>query len=162
MRGGVLRPLLLVLALLVLTACQKSSGVLFYDRFGNPNSGWGSESREAYDRGYQEGEYFIEVYEPDWFVWAGPGKRFGDVVVTVDAAGSPALATSASSVATGRRLTSTTSPSPTTATTPLYGSEIAIPKCSAARASCRCPTSPPARPSTDSAPSAGGSAFNFS
>jgi len=80
------RPLLLVLALLLLTACQgKSSGVLFYDRFGNPNSGWGSESREAYDRGYQEGEYFIEVYEPDWFVWAGPGKRFGDVVVAVDA-----------------------------------------------------------------------------
>lgn len=80
------RPLLLVLALLLLTACGgNSSGVLFYDRFGNPKSGWGSESKEAYDRGYQEGEYFIEVYEPDWFVWAGPGKRFGDVVVAVDA-----------------------------------------------------------------------------
>lgn len=79
-------PLLLVLALFLLTACRgESSGILFRDRFGHPNSGWGSESREAYDRGYQEGEYFIEVYEPDWFVWAGPGKRFGNVMVTVDA-----------------------------------------------------------------------------
>ncbi len=80
------RPFLLVLALILLTACRgAASGVLFYDRFGNPDSGWGSESRESYDRGYQEGEYFIEVYEPEWFVWAGPGKRFGDVEVTVDA-----------------------------------------------------------------------------
>lgn len=80
------RPLLLALALILLAACQgKPSGVLFYDRFGTPNRGWGSESRESYDRGYHEGEYFIEVYDPEWFVWAGPGERFGDVVVTVDA-----------------------------------------------------------------------------
>jgi hypothetical protein len=38
------RPLLLVLALLLLTACQQSSGVLFYDRFGNPDSGWGAKA----------------------------------------------------------------------------------------------------------------------
>ncbi|MCS7178780.1 MAG: hypothetical protein N0A03_05835 [Anaerolineae bacterium] len=80
------RPILLMLALCLLAACRgESSGVLFYDRFGNPNSGWGSESRESYDRGYQEGEYFIEVYDPDWFVWTGPGKRFGDVVIAADA-----------------------------------------------------------------------------
>ncbi len=86
MISGNPRPLLLVLALILLTACRgTSSGILFYDRFGNPDSGWGSESRESYDRGYQDGEYFIEVYEPDWFVWAGPGKRFGDAEVMVDA-----------------------------------------------------------------------------
>lgn len=82
-----LRPILpAVLLLLLLAGCQQKGGaVLFYDRFGNPQSGWGSESRESFDRGYQEGEYFIEVYEPDWFAWATPGKRLGDVVVTVDA-----------------------------------------------------------------------------
>lgn len=74
------------LLLLLLAGCRRGgAGLLFYDRFGNPKSGWGSESREFYDRGYQEGEYFIEVYEPDWFAWATPGKRFGDVEVTVDA-----------------------------------------------------------------------------
>lgn len=72
--------------LFLLAGCQQESqGVLFYDRFGNPKSGWGSASQEAFDRGYQEGEYFIEVYEPDWFTWATPGKRFDDVVVGVDA-----------------------------------------------------------------------------
>ncbi len=75
-----------VLLLLLLSGCRREgAGLLFYDRFGNPKSGWGSESRESFDRGYQEGEYFIEVYEPDWFAWTTPGKRFSDVVVTVDA-----------------------------------------------------------------------------
>ncbi len=75
-----------VLTLLLLVGCQQEeAGLLFYDRFGNPNSGWGTESRESFDRGYQEGEYFIEVYEPDWFAWATPGKKFRDAVITADA-----------------------------------------------------------------------------
>lgn len=89
------RPLIfLVLLLFLPLGCQGGSSErpFFRDRFGDPHSGWGSESREAFDRGYEEGEYFIEVYEPNWFAWATPGRRFDDVVVEVDArqlSGSP-------------------------------------------------------------------------
>lgn len=78
--------LLMMLVLLLLVGCwREEAGVLFYDRFGSPKSGWGSESQESFERGYEKGEYFIEVYHPDWLTWATPGKRFRDVVVTVDA-----------------------------------------------------------------------------
>ncbi len=77
--------LLLALAALLAGCGRPAGGVLFSDRFGNPESGWGAESRETFDRGYQEGEYFIEVYEPDWLVWATPGKRFTDVALEVEA-----------------------------------------------------------------------------
>lgn len=76
----------LALLLALLASCSRSGdGVLFSDRFGNPQSGWGAESRETFDRGYQEGEYFIEVYEPNWLAWATPGKRFRDVAIEVTA-----------------------------------------------------------------------------
>ncbi len=87
--------LLFLVALFLLTVAGCSGdgeGVLLEDRFGNLDSGWGSESQEAFDRGYQDGEYFIEVYEPNWFVWTHPGGRFDDVVVEAEArlvSGSP-------------------------------------------------------------------------
>ncbi|RME33600.1 MAG: hypothetical protein D6793_09580 [Thermoflexia bacterium] len=73
------------LVALLVSCSRPGKGVLFSDRFGNPESGWGKESQESFDRGYQEGEYFIEVYEPNWLVWATPGKRFQDVAIEVDA-----------------------------------------------------------------------------
>lgn len=80
-----LLPLLALLALFglpLISGCRVDGrGPSFRDRFNNPESGWGSDSQEAFERGYQDGEYYIEVYEPNWFVWASPGRRFDDLVV---------------------------------------------------------------------------------
>jgi hypothetical protein len=79
-------PRLALLALLLLAGCGGGGEeVLLRDRFGDPSSGWGSDSQDAFDRGYREGEYFIEVYEPNWLTWAHPGNRFTDVVVEAEA-----------------------------------------------------------------------------
>jgi len=90
MEGNRLPPRLALLVLLLTLAAVAGcgggdEGPLLADRFANPDSGWGSDSQEAFDRGYQDGEYFIEVYEPNWFVWAHPGERFDDVVMEVEA-----------------------------------------------------------------------------
>jgi hypothetical protein len=77
---------LTVLALLVL-ACgctRRDESALFQDDFDNPGSGWGADRRERFERGYEGGEYFVHLYESDWFAWAYPGKRFDDVSVEVD------------------------------------------------------------------------------
>ena len=78
---------LIVLALLLVCSCTGSheQGPLFQDDFDNPRSGWGADRREKFERGYEEGEYFIKLYEPNWFIWANPGERFEDVSVEVDA-----------------------------------------------------------------------------
>jgi len=79
---------LAVLALLVLAGgCVRGgdSEVLLRDDFGNPRSGWGADQREQFERGYDEGEYFIELHAPNWFAWTYPGERFDDVSVETDA-----------------------------------------------------------------------------
>jgi hypothetical protein len=88
-----LGPWLLVL-ILVLSGCARDSrqGVLFQDSFDNPRSGWGADQRDQFERGYQNGEYFIELRTPNWFAWARQGDKFADVSVEVDArlvAGAP-------------------------------------------------------------------------
>lgn len=81
-----LLPVLMTLVLPLTAGCRVDErGPFLQDRFGDPGSGWGSQSQGKFDRGYQDGEYFIEVYEPEWFVWAYPGRRFDDIVVEVDA-----------------------------------------------------------------------------
>ncbi len=75
----------LILVLLLVAGCSSQQGLLYHDRFGNPDSGWGDDSQEMFDRGYEDGEYFIEVYETDWLAWATPGERLGDIVVQADA-----------------------------------------------------------------------------
>ncbi|HIE39369.1 MAG TPA: hypothetical protein EYP77_09935 [Anaerolineae bacterium] len=86
MRTNLLQPLLILfLALSPIAGCRADGeGPLLQDRFSNPRSGWGSDSQETFDRGYQDGEYFIEVYEPDWFVWTRPHRRFDDVAVEAE------------------------------------------------------------------------------
>ena len=90
MRGGgrCLNGCWMVLVLLLLV-CGCTQGddrdVLFQDSFDNPRSGWGVDQRERFERGYAEGEYYIQLYGPDWFAWAHPGKRFDDVSIEVDA-----------------------------------------------------------------------------
>jgi hypothetical protein len=77
----------IVLALLMLTCgCTRygDPGALFQDDFDNPRSGWGTDQRERFERGYVEGRYFFDLYEPNWFAWAHPGKQFDDVSVEAD------------------------------------------------------------------------------
>jgi hypothetical protein len=79
----------LILLALLLLACACTPGddqsPLLKDDFDNPRTGWGAEQRRRFERGYEEGEYFVELRDPHWFAWAYPGKRFGDVSVEVDA-----------------------------------------------------------------------------
>lgn len=76
--------ILISLAMGLVGCSDGGKGVLLQDRFGNPSGDWGIESQAAFDRGYQDGEYFIEVYEPNWLTWARPGERFDDVDVEAD------------------------------------------------------------------------------
>jgi hypothetical protein len=65
---------------------------LFQDDFDNPRSGWGADRREQFERGYADGLYLFDLYEPHWFAWAHPGQQYDDVSVEVDvslASGSP-------------------------------------------------------------------------
>lgn len=78
---------LVVLALSLLACgCTRGDdqGPLFRDDFDSPRSGWGADQREEFERGYEEGEYFIKLHEPNWFAWVYPGKQFDDVSVEVD------------------------------------------------------------------------------
>lgn len=79
-------PVLVAIFLLLLAGCTTDEeGLLLEDRFGNPEGDWGIESQQDFDRGYQDGEYFIEVYRSNWLVWANPGRQFTDVDVSIDA-----------------------------------------------------------------------------
>lgn len=83
-----LKSCLIVLGILLLTCgCTggDNQGLLFRDDFDNPRSGWGADQREEFERGYEEGEYFIELYQPNWFTWACPGEQFEDVSVETEA-----------------------------------------------------------------------------
>lgn len=83
-----LRGCLVVCVLLLLAGgCTRDSNqsVLFQDDFDSPGSGWSKDTRERFERGYEEGEYFIKLEGPHWFAWAHPGRQFDDVSVEVDA-----------------------------------------------------------------------------
>jgi hypothetical protein len=73
--------------LLLVCGCSTGDrqGTPFQDDFGDSRSGWGTDQREEFDRGYDEGEYFFELHEPNWFAWAYPGAQFDDAEVEVDA-----------------------------------------------------------------------------
>ncbi|MCP4538139.1 MAG: hypothetical protein GY832_13440 [Chloroflexi bacterium] len=55
------------------------------DDFEDSDSGWGTDQREEFIRGYEGGEYFIELRESNWFAWAYPSVQIDDVNVTTDA-----------------------------------------------------------------------------
>lgn len=78
---------LIALALLLL-ACGCTRGgdqaPLLQDNFGDPESGWGAEQWDQFERGYERGEYFIELYEPNWFTWTHPDQPLDDVSVEAD------------------------------------------------------------------------------
>jgi hypothetical protein len=82
-RGGGLVVLVLLLLICGCAGSDEQSS-LFEDDFGSPSSGWGTDQCEEFERGYDEGEYFIELHKPNWFAWTYPGMQFDDVIVEVD------------------------------------------------------------------------------
>ncbi len=77
----------LLVLLLLICGCgadgdRKST---FQDNFTDSDGGWGADQREEFDRGYEDGEYFIDLHQSNWFAWANPGTQFDDASVTVDA-----------------------------------------------------------------------------
>jgi hypothetical protein len=78
--------ILLFLSLLIYGCSMGGDiGSAFRDGFEDPRSGWGTDQRREFDRGYTGEEYFVDLHAPNWFAWAKPGASFDDVVVEVDA-----------------------------------------------------------------------------
>lgn len=79
--------LMIMLALsLLLCGCEcADQGALFEDAFENSGSGWGTDQRDGFDRGYEEEVYFFDLRASNWLAWAYPGRDFGDVSIEVDA-----------------------------------------------------------------------------
>jgi len=79
-------PLSLSLLLLVCSCTLDSAQrALFRDNFDDPDGEWGTEADKEFGRGYETGEYFIELKELNWFAWATPGQNFSDLSVEVKA-----------------------------------------------------------------------------
>ncbi len=53
------------------------------DDFSNSKSGWDVGTSDTGAVGYENGQYFINVDEVDYSLWANPGAEFDDVVVGV-------------------------------------------------------------------------------
>ena len=77
--------IVVILSLLVSGCSAASPKIPFQDDFEDSSSGWGAEQGDEFNRGYEEGEYFIELYQPNWFAWSYPGGQFDDVSVEADA-----------------------------------------------------------------------------
>ncbi len=74
--------LVALVGLWLLTGCLGTSSG-FTDDFSDPASGWGAASHETYVRGYQQGQYLIQIDVPSWFVWTTAGRTYRDVAVEV-------------------------------------------------------------------------------
>ena len=72
----------LLLCLTFFSGCSSSASE-FIDNFSDPASGWGAASHETYVRGYQQGEYLIQIDVPQWFVWTTAGKSYEDAEIDV-------------------------------------------------------------------------------
>jgi hypothetical protein len=72
--------LVLTVVLFVLPGCSTFDSE-YFDDFSDPASGWGAASHETYVRGYQQGEYLIQIDVPEWFVWTTAGLFFEDAEI---------------------------------------------------------------------------------
>ena len=81
------RCLMIAVALsLLLCGCEcAGEDALFQDSFENPGSGWHTDQRDGFDRGYDDGLYVFDLRASNWLAWASPGKEFDDVSIEVNA-----------------------------------------------------------------------------
>jgi len=86
MRGLDMRRIFTMMLTMALMAvgcgCSATS---FVDEFTVQENGWGEDYRDKFGRGYDRGEYYIELHDADWFAWAYPARQFRDAQIEVDA-----------------------------------------------------------------------------
>ncbi len=65
---------------------QNIPGILFYDDFSNPGSGWDQFNESDYSVDYYQGAYHIMVKTDMFYTWGNPaGQDFEDVSIETDA-----------------------------------------------------------------------------
>ena len=68
----------------VLTLAGASpEGLLFFDDFSDPGSGWYTNGDPASPGLYSGGEYVLQEKQPNYAVWAMPGRLFDDIRIEV-------------------------------------------------------------------------------
>ena len=64
---------------------QPSGTLLLQDDFANSSSGWSEQSTETGSSLYQNGQYVIQVNQPNYDLWGNyDNEQFGDVIINVD------------------------------------------------------------------------------
>ena len=70
----------------VVPPVQPSGTLLFDDDFSDPNSGWSQQDTSTGFSGYRDGQYVVEVNEPNYDIWGNYDyEQFDDVIINVDA-----------------------------------------------------------------------------
>jgi hypothetical protein len=69
------------------TASVAASDVLMADDFSTPRNAWLSEVTEQAEKGYEDGEFRLTVYQPEYSTWSypDPPRDFVDFALEVDA-----------------------------------------------------------------------------
>ena len=64
-----------------------ANNVLMVDDFSSPRNAWLSEVTEQAEKGYEDGEFHITVYQPEYSTWSNPNppRDFADFALEVDA-----------------------------------------------------------------------------
>jgi hypothetical protein len=64
-----------------------ANNVLMEDDFSSPRNTWLSEVTEQAEKGYEDGEFRITVYQPEYSTWSypNPPRDFADFALEVDA-----------------------------------------------------------------------------
>ena len=69
----------------VAPSVQTSGTLLLQDDFANSSSGWSEQSTDTGSSGYQNGQYVIQVDQPNYDLWGNyDDEQFGDVIINVD------------------------------------------------------------------------------
>jgi len=69
----------------VVAPVQVSGTLLIEDDFSSRQSGWSDQDTSTGFSGYRDGQYVIEVYEPNYDVWGNyTQEMFSDVIISVD------------------------------------------------------------------------------
>ena len=64
---------------------QASGTLLLQDDFANPGSGWSQQNTETGFSEYRNGQYVIQVNQPNYDLWTNyDNQQFGDVIINVD------------------------------------------------------------------------------
>ena len=69
------------------TTPAPANNVLMEDDFSSPRNAWLSEVTEQAEKGYEDGEFRITVYQPEYSTWSNPNppRDFADFALEVDA-----------------------------------------------------------------------------